>query len=188
MVKMKNVCNDRLADNPKLIKAAKLEAEKHLLPSNLTPTLKTTKGKTLSSEFQKLTKESRHFSAFKGIGAVAEGKDDEDLATSPPPPSSPWKTPKRCAKTPSETPLPAHSSSEERENAAAWQKLFHELPFASPTVSTLGATPQEKAESVAQNEWLPAAPKQSKRYALSTILIVSSMCNRPECPIVKASR
>ena len=45
MVKMKNVCNDRLADNPKLIKAAKLEAEKHLLPSNLTPTLKTTKGK-----------------------------------------------------------------------------------------------------------------------------------------------
>ena len=87
MVKMKNVCNDRLADNPKLIKAAKLEAEKHLLPSNLTPTLKTTKGKTLSSEFQKLTKESRHFSAFKGIGAVAEGKDDEDLATSPPPPA-----------------------------------------------------------------------------------------------------
>ena len=85
MVKMKNVCNDRLADNPKLIKAAKLEAEKHLLPWNLTPTLKTTKGKTLSSEFQKLTKESRHFSAFKGIGAVAEGKDDEDLATSPPP-------------------------------------------------------------------------------------------------------
>ena len=86
MVKMKNVCKDRLADNPKLIKAAKLEAEKHLLPSNLTPTLITTKGKTLSSEFQKLTKESRHFSAFKGIGAVAEGKDDEDLATSPPPP------------------------------------------------------------------------------------------------------
>ena len=86
MVKMKNVCNDRLADNPKLIKAAKLEAEKHLLPLNLTPTLKNTKGKTLSSEFQKLTKESRHFSAFKGIGAVAEGKDDEDLATSPPPP------------------------------------------------------------------------------------------------------
>lgn len=82
--------------------------------------------------------------------------------------SSPWKTPKRCAKTPSETPFPAHSSSEERENAAAWQKLFHELPFASPTVSTLGATPQEKAESVAQNEWLHAAPKQSKRYALST--------------------
>ena len=129
MVKMKNVCNDRLADNPKLIKAAKLEAEKHLLPSNLTPTLKTSKGKTLSSEFQKLTKESRHFSAFKGIGAVAEGKDDEDLATAPPPlcclfhqlmkGSSPWKTPKRCAKTPSETPLPAHSSSEERENAAA---------------------------------------------------------------------
>ena len=85
MVKMKNVCNDRLADNPKLIKAAKLEAEKHLLPSNLTPTLKTSKGKTLSSEFQKLTKESRNFSAFKGIGAVAEGKDDEDLATAPPP-------------------------------------------------------------------------------------------------------
>ena len=75
--------------------------------------------------------------------------------------SSPWKTPKRCAKTPSETPLPAHSSSEERENAAAWQKLFHELPFASPTVSTLGATPQEKAESVAHNEWLRAAPNKA---------------------------
>ena len=61
MVKMKNVYNDRLTDNPKLIKATKLAAEKHLLPSNLTPTLKTTKGKTLFTEFQKLTKESRHF-------------------------------------------------------------------------------------------------------------------------------
>ena len=35
MVKMKNVYNDRLADNPVLIKAAKLAAEKHL-PLNLT--------------------------------------------------------------------------------------------------------------------------------------------------------
>ena len=51
---------------------------------------------------------------------------------------------------------------QKRENAAAWEKLFHELPFASPTVSTLGATPQEQAKSVAQNECLHAAPKQNK--------------------------
>ena len=89
MVKMKNVYNDRLTNNPMLIKAAKLAAEKHLLLSNLTPTLKTTIGKTLSTEFQKLTKESRHFSAFGGIGAAAEGEDDEDLATAPAPPSPP---------------------------------------------------------------------------------------------------
>ena len=67
-----------------LIKAAKLAAEKHLLLSNLTSSLKTTIGKTLSTEFQNLTKESRHSSAFGGIGAAAEGEDDEDLATGPP--------------------------------------------------------------------------------------------------------
>ena len=38
MVKMKNVYNDRLTDNRKLIKATKLAVEKHFLPSNLTPT------------------------------------------------------------------------------------------------------------------------------------------------------
>ena len=68
-----------------LIKATKLAAEKHLLLSNLTSTLKTTIGKTLSTEFQNLTKESRHSSTFGGIGAAAEGEDDQDLATAPPP-------------------------------------------------------------------------------------------------------
>ena len=86
MVKMKNVYSDRLTNNPMLIKAAKLAAEKHLLLSNLTSSLKTTIGKTLSTEFQNLTKESRHSSAFGGIGAAAEGEDDEDLATANPPP------------------------------------------------------------------------------------------------------
>ena len=86
VVKMKNVYSDRLTNNPMLIKAAKLAAEKHLLLSNLTSSLKTTIGKTLSTEFQNLTKESRHSSAFGGIGAAAEGEDDEDLATTPPPP------------------------------------------------------------------------------------------------------
>ena len=84
MVKMKNVYSDRLTNKPMLIKAAKLAAEKHLLLSNLTSTLKTTIGKTLSTEFQNLTRESRHSSAFGGIGAAAEGEDDEDLATAPP--------------------------------------------------------------------------------------------------------
>ena len=164
-----------------LIKATKLAAEKHLLLSNLTSTLKTTIGKTLSTEFQNLTKESRHSSTFGGIGAGAEGEDDQDLATAPPPPlcplfhqlmkgSSPCKTPKRRAKPPSETPIPAPSSSGEREKVADWQKLFHELPFASLTVSTLGATPQEQAESGAHNECLHAAPKQNKQYTLSTNL------------------
>ena len=85
MVKMKNVYNDRLTNNPKLIKAAKLAAEKHLFLSNLTPTLKTTIKKTVSTEFQKLTKESRHFPSIGSIGAAVEGEDDEDLATAPPP-------------------------------------------------------------------------------------------------------
>ena len=88
MVKMKNVYSDRLTNNPMLIKATKLAAEKHLLLSNLTSTLKTTIGKTLSTEFQNLTKESRHSSTFGGIGAGAEGEDDQDLATAPPPPLS----------------------------------------------------------------------------------------------------
>lgn len=126
MVKIKNLYNDRLTNNPKLLKAAKLAGEKHFLASNLTLTLKTTIGKTLSTEFHTLNKESRHFSAFGGIGAPAEGEDDEDLATALPPSlcllfhqlikgSSPCKTPKRCAKSHSETPLPAPSSSEERK-------------------------------------------------------------------------
>ena len=88
MVKMKNVYSDRLTNNPMLIKATKLAAEKHLLLSNLTSTLKTTIGKTLSTEFQNLTKESRHSSTFGGIGAGAEGEDDQDFATAPPPPLS----------------------------------------------------------------------------------------------------
>ena len=84
--------------------------------------------------------------------------------------SSPCKTPKRRAKPPSETSILAPSSSGEREKVAVWQKLFHKLPFASLTVSTLGATPQEQAESVAHNECLHAAPKQNKQYTLSTNL------------------
>lgn len=78
MEKLIHSYKEQLTSNPKLTKAAKLAAEKHLfLQSDLHPAFVTAVEKPLSSELQQLTKEIRQFPAPGAPG------DYEDLATPP---------------------------------------------------------------------------------------------------------
>ena len=83
MEKLIHSYKEQLTSNPKLTKAAKLAAEKHLLlQSNLHPAFVAAVEKPLSSELQQLTKEIRQFPAPGGVAPGAPG-DYEDLATPP---------------------------------------------------------------------------------------------------------
>lgn len=83
MEKLIHSYKEQLTSNPKLTKAAKLAAEKHLLlQSNLHPAFVAAVEKPLSCELQQLTKEIRQFPAPGGVAPGAPG-DYEDLATPP---------------------------------------------------------------------------------------------------------
>ena len=83
MEKLIHSYKEQLTSNPKLTKAAKLAAEKHLLlHSDLHPAFVAAVEKPLSSELQQLPKEIRQFPAPGGVAPGAPG-DYEDLATPP---------------------------------------------------------------------------------------------------------
>ena len=141
MEKLIHSYKEQLTSNPKLTKAAKLAAEKHLLlHSDLHPAFVAAVEKPLSSELQQLPKEIRQFPAPGGVAPGAPG-DYEDLATPPIDrllqqlmPGAP-KAPRK--KGPPETPR-------------TWRIPVRRTPVRQTLFPREGSTPQEQAERIVE--------------------------------------